>query len=62
MTVRIDRKIEGERKKKRGRENKIITFEQLVNLGEYMANHCTVLQIFCRFNIFQNKQWGKIFR
>ena len=26
-----------------------------------MNNHCTILQIFCRFKILQNKHWGKYF-
>lgn len=30
----------------------MVTMEQLVNLGEYMDNHCTILKLSCWFEIF----------
>ena len=57
MTVGRNRKIEGERKKR----NKIVTLKQWVTLGEHIDNHCTVLQVICRFKILQNKQWREMF-
>lgn len=38
------------------KEDKIVTIEQLVNLDEYMDNHCTVLKLSYRFEILQNRK------